>query len=198
MAQGLTIARYQHEGKGRQTQSQCPSKFHIMGFLCQRKPFRQIHALVFVSASSHMNTHQFITKQIESKNKMSTVAFVSRVIHLISGALLFAHAWAPLIPQTLAPQGFLPRGPTIPVLAFLSLAAGLFNAMRAAPSRFPSTAGSYRMAVYSKIPLLFVFTPTFASLTGDLFIPLRAIAVLLMTVLGTRGRFVREAATLKQ
>ena len=124
---------------------------------------------------------------------VSPLAFVSRLAHITSGALVIGHAFGPFfyLPPHTPTNRFL-----VLILAGISLLSGLYNLMVAKPSSWRRGAGRYRALVYGKIPLLFALTPTFDKLVGSKATVLRAVVAGLFILLGTSARFQRESQTL--
>jgi hypothetical protein len=122
---------------------------------------------------------------------VSPYAFLSRILHIGGGSILLAHSWSPFwvdSPIRVAHR-FL-----VPGIALVMLLSGLYNISRAKPSSFASGSRLYRILTYSKILLLFVFTPTFESFAGKYGVALGGVLALF---LGTNARFLRESQTLK-
>ena len=123
-------------------------------------------------------------------------SFLSRILHIGSVSIVFTHALSGYVYKS----NTLTRPWVIPVLAAVALVSGLYNAGKARPSRFTkSGANKYRLSVYLKIPLLVAFTPTFDSIVGPKYSSIgKACVAVLLVILGTRARFLREGETLKQ
>lgn len=127
---------------------------------------------------------------------VSPDAFISRVMHTLAGAFLFAYATAPFVWAGTAPLRLLHPW-MAPVAAALSVLSGLYNASKARPKDFRNPA-KYRALVYAKLPFIVAFTPTVVTYLGEergAFLRL-AVAVL-MFVLGASARFTRESETLR-
>ncbi len=92
-------------------------------------------------------------------------AFLSRIAHTLSSAVLFAYASAPYMWAGGPPALQTPI--IMPIVALVSVLSGLYNAGLAKPSRFKTSATRYRVAVYSKLPFILVFTPLIGTLVGE-------------------------------
>ncbi len=123
--------------------------------------------------------------------QVSPYAFFSRLAHLTAGAIVFAHA---LSPYWAAVPIVLSHRLLIPGLSLVALLSGLFNISRAKLSTWRDNTTAYRLLTYGKIPLLFCFTPTFASWFGYRG---QAFAAVVLLFLGTNARFLRERHLLK-
>ena len=123
---------------------------------------------------------------------VSPYAFLSRILHISGSSILLAHAWSPFWAESdiVFVHKFF-----VPCVSFVLLVSGLYNISRAKPSSFAKGKLSYRLLTYSKILLLFCFTPTFQSWFGKNGV---AAAAVLLLFLGTNARFLRESQTLKQ
>jgi hypothetical protein len=120
-------------------------------------------------------------------------AFLSRILHVSSAAVIFTTAMAPHVFAT-------PPTPIhrllVPILCGVALLTGLYNQGLARPSTWTAGAAQYRTWVLSKIPLLFLLTPTAASLLGEHASMAQSVAAVLFVILGALARFTREANTL--
>ena len=120
-------------------------------------------------------------------------AFLSRILHMASGAIVFVNGVAPWVFKD---TPTLSHRLLIPILCGVSLLTGLYNAGLARPSQWNAGAGKYRAFVYAKIPLLFVFTPTFTLMAAENAPIAQGGVAALFLILGAAARFTREANTL--
>lgn len=131
---------------------------------------------------------------------VSALVFTSRVLHMISSALLLSACVVPL----LYPQRGEPAHPWVrlltPVCAGISALTGLFNAHSLQPARMGARAAPWRVAVYGvKFALLLACTPLLdktLALTalGDAHsvAVVRLACILNMFFIATWSRFYRE------
>eukprot|EP00009_Paramoeba_aestuarina_P008657 CAMPEP_0201520936 /NCGR_PEP_ID=MMETSP0161_2-20130828/13435_1 /ASSEMBLY_ACC=CAM_ASM_000251 /TAXON_ID=180227 /ORGANISM="Neoparamoeba aestuarina, Strain SoJaBio B1-5/56/2" /LENGTH=144 /DNA_ID=CAMNT_0047919469 /DNA_START=13 /DNA_END=447 /DNA_ORIENTATION=+ len=117
--------------------------------------------------------------------------YLSRVVHIVTGCLLFSSACAPYIYKE-QPE-FIAKWIPIGAVA-LSLFSGLYNAGAARPSRWGGGAKRYRVLVYgAKISLILMCTPlTQKFFPSEIANGIQLGAVSSLVLIGSYLRFYRE------